>query len=103
MKMPVEIRVSFIYDKETTPPLLVSTSRFVNWSNAGYELWRSLRHLTRAHAQLVEKLDGNDMRAHAKDIENALLGVDGIPFEPLVRNAGNNGTAIEATSSEGGK
>ena len=94
MKPPVEIRVSFIYDKETVPPLLTAAFRFNNWSDAGFQLWKNIRHLIREHAVKVEKMEGHDMYVHSTDIENALLGVDGIPFGPQVRNT----PAVEAES-----
>jgi hypothetical protein len=89
MKMPQEIRVSFIYDKDTTPDgpvLLTASSRFNNWPEAGYGIWKNLRELIRAHVHKVEKLEIPDSRVLAKDIENAMLGVDGITFEPIVRS-----------------
>jgi hypothetical protein len=97
MKMPQEIRVSFIYDKDTTPDgpvLLTISSRFRNWSEAGYNLWKNIRQLIREHAIKVEKLEGREMYVHATDIENALLGIDGIPFEPIVRSIRENKAGI---------
>ena len=86
--------MSFIYGKDTTPDgpvLLTISSRFRNWSEAGYNLWKNIRQLIREHAIKVEKLEGREMYVHATDIENALLGIDGIPFEPIVRSTGKAG------------
>lgn len=92
MKSPQEVRLSFIYDKDTTPdgPVLLTTSfYFRDWSNAGYELRKCIRELVKAHVCRVEKLEAHEARIHAKDIENAIVGVDGIPYGPTICEAGS--------------